>query len=89
MKNDRSKNFVAKPDVTIVEGDALVTKNPCSHPGDIQKVKAVNIPELRHLYNVIVFSSAGVRPDQHKLSLGDLDGDTYSVLWDEDIVNSF
>jgi len=35
MKNDKSKNFVAKKDETIVEGDVLVTKNPCSHPGDI------------------------------------------------------
>jgi phosphoenolpyruvate synthase/pyruvate phosphate dikinase len=25
----------ARPDETIVEGDVLVTKNPCSHPGDI------------------------------------------------------
>ena len=45
-------------------------------------MKAVDVPKLRHLYNVVVFSSAGLRPDQHKLSLGDLDGDTYSVMWD-------
>lgn len=52
-------------------------------------MKAVDIPELRHLSNVVVFSSAGKRPDQHKLSLGDLDGDLYSVMWDKEIVNSF
>jgi len=44
---------------------------------------------LRNLFNVIVFSSAGLRPDQHKLSLGDLDGDTYSVMWDNEIVKAF
>jgi RNA-dependent RNA polymerase len=52
-------------------------------------MKAVDVPELRHLYNVVVFSSAGLRPDQHKLSLGDLDGDTYSVIWDYKIVKEF
>jgi len=67
----------------------LVTKNPCSHPGDIQKVKAVSKKELEHLYNVVVYSSKGERPQQHKLSMGDLDGDTYFVTWDEEIVNAF
>ncbi len=52
-------------------------------------MKAVDIPELRYLSNVVVFSSVGQRPDQHKLSLGDLDGDQYSVLWDSEIVDSF
>jgi hypothetical protein len=52
-------------------------------------MKAVDIPELRYLSNVVVFSSVGQRPDQHKLSLGDLDGDQYSVMWDSEIVDSF
>ena len=38
---------------------------------------------------MVVFSSKGSRPQQHKLSLGDLDGDTYFVTWDKDIVNAF
>jgi hypothetical protein len=46
----------------VIVGDVLVTKNPCSHPGDIRKVKAVDVPELRHLQNVVVFSTAGERP---------------------------
>jgi RNA-dependent RNA polymerase len=41
-----------------------VTKNPCSHPGDVRKFKAVDIPELRYLYNVVVFSTKGDRPDE-------------------------
>jgi hypothetical protein len=52
-------------------------------------MKAVDVPELRYLYNVVVFSSTGWRPDQHKLSLGDLDGDTYSVMWDQEMVKAF
>jgi RNA-dependent RNA polymerase len=28
----------------VIEGDVIVTKNPCSHPGDVRKFKAVDIP---------------------------------------------
>ena len=53
-------------------------------------MKAVYVPYLQSAnYNVVVFSSLGDRPDQHKLSLGDLDGDTYSVMWDKEIVGGF
>jgi hypothetical protein len=76
-------------DEKILTGDVLVTKNPCAHPGDVQKVTAVDYPELRHLYNVVVFPTVGNRPIQHMLSAGDLDGDTYMVIWDEDLVKSF
>lgn len=84
----------ARPDETIIEGEVLVTKNPCSHPGDIQKVMAVGKSDprhldLKHLYNVVVYSSKGSRPQQHKLSMGDLDGDTYFVTWDKDLVGNF
>ena len=36
-------------------GDVFVTKNPCLHPGDLQRVIARDVPQLRHLYDVIVF----------------------------------
>ena len=44
----------ARRDETIIEGDVLVTKNPCSHPGDIQKVRAVNRPELKGLKHLLM-----------------------------------
>ena len=46
----------------LIEGDVLVTRNPCHHPGDIRKLKCVYKEELKHLYNVVVFSSKGERP---------------------------
>lgn len=52
-------------------------------------MKAIDVPELSHLFNVVVFSSDGQRPDQHKLSNGDLDGDIYSIMWDHKIVDAF
>lgn len=29
-----------------VEGDVFIVKNPCLHPGDIRKVKAVNLKTI-------------------------------------------
>ena len=70
----------------------LVTKNPCVHPGDIRKVKAVGkedprFSKLSHLFNVIVFPTKGDRPLQNKMSGGDLDGDVYMCIWDKQLVD--
>ena len=46
----------------IIEGDVLVTRNPATHPGDIRMLKCVDKPQLRYLFNVVVFSSKGERP---------------------------
>jgi len=51
------------------------------HPGDVQVVNAVNVPEhspLKQLRNVVVFSQHGARDIPSMLSGGDLDGDLYS-----------
>lgn len=58
---------------------------------DIQKLKAVDRLEVRESllhdhYNVIVFSSKGERPDFNKMAKGDLDGDTYFVCWDPELI---
>jgi regulator of nonsense transcripts 1 len=56
--------------------DVLVTRNPCLHPGDLQKFKVVERLELAHLVDCIVFSAQGKRPAADMMSGGDLDGDT-------------
>jgi regulator of nonsense transcripts 1 len=63
--------------------DVLVTRNPCLHPGDMQKFKVVEKRELAHLVDCIVFSAQGRRPAADLMSGGDLDGDTckYSLLF--------
>lgn len=65
----------------------LVTRNPCLNPGDLRLLKGVDRPELRHLYNVVVFSSKGERPTCNKMSGGDLDGDVYFVCWDQELIS--
>ena len=60
---------------TIAGMDVLVTRNPCLHPGDLQKFKAVQHDELSHLVDCIVFPTQGRRPSADLMSGGDLDGD--------------
>lgn len=75
---------------TLLDGvDVLVARSPAHFVSDIQKVRAVFKPNLRHLKNVIVFSSKGTRPLADKLSGGDYDGDQAWVCWDPKLVNNF
>jgi hypothetical protein len=60
---------------TLVNTEVLVTRNPCLHPGDLRKLKVVDIPEFSHLVDCIVFSTKGQRPSVDSMSGGDLDGD--------------
>lgn len=61
---------------TLKGMDVLVTRNPCLHPGDLQKFKAVERDELSHLVDCIIFPTRGARPAADLMSGGDLDGDT-------------
>jgi len=65
----------------------LVTRNPCTHPGDLRLMNAVDKEELRYLSNVIVFSSKGQRPACNMMAGGDLDGDVYFVAWDRELLS--
>jgi regulator of nonsense transcripts 1 len=60
---------------TLTGSNVLVTRNPCLHPGDVQKFRAVEKAELSHLVDCIVFSTQGRRPSADLMSGGDLDGD--------------
>ncbi|KAK8030302.1 hypothetical protein PG990_000036 [Apiospora arundinis] len=66
--------------------DVLVTRNPCLHPGDLQKFKVVEHDALSHLVDCIVFPTRGKRPSADMMSGGDLDGDRFFVCWDRDLV---
>lgn len=60
----------------------LVTRSPCVHPGDIRILNAISaaeVPKLKGMINVIVFSKKGDRPDFNKMGSGDLDGDIYWI----------
>lgn len=71
----------------LLENQSLVvTRSPAMHPGDVQIVRAVNVPEdspLQQLRNVVVFSQHGDRDLPSQLSGGDLDGDLYNIINDQ------
>ncbi|KAH1780249.1 hypothetical protein KXW56_004375 [Aspergillus fumigatus] len=70
----------------VIEGVCILARNPSLHPGDIRVVRAVNVPQLSHLKDVVVFPQTGDRDIPSTCSGGDLDGDDYLVIWDQDLV---
>ncbi|ROV93253.1 hypothetical protein VPNG_09550 [Cytospora leucostoma] len=69
-----------------VTGLCVVGRNPSLHAGDVRVVQAVDVPELRHLKNVVVFPQKGDRDIPSMCSGGDLDGDDYFVFWDKRLI---
>ncbi|KAJ5769129.1 hypothetical protein N7520_003688 [Penicillium odoratum] len=73
-----------KPEV--IKGLCILARNPTLHAGDIRVVNAVDKPELRYLYDVVVLPQTGDRDLASMCSGGDLDGDDYMVFWDQDLI---
>ncbi|XP_039144790.1 probable RNA-dependent RNA polymerase 1 [Dioscorea cayenensis subsp. rotundata] len=71
---------------TVVEGRVIIAKNPCLHPGDIRVLQAVDVPNLHHMVDCVVFPQKGKRPHPNECSGSDLDGDIYFVSWDPSLI---
>ncbi|KJX92467.1 RNA polymerase-like protein [Zymoseptoria brevis] len=67
----------------------LVARNPAMAAWDIQRIRFVYKPELKHLTDLAVFSSRGPRPLASKLQGGDYDGDTFWICWDKKLATLF
>lgn len=70
----------------VIQGICVLARNPSLHAGDIRVVRAVDIPALHHLRNVVVLPQTGDRDIPNMCSGGDLDGDDYIVLWDKEFL---
>ncbi|OQR95324.1 RNA-dependent RNA polymerase [Thraustotheca clavata] len=79
------KDIKSPPNNSVV----VVGRCPCLHPGDIRRLRFVQNQHLAHLYDVLVFSSEGDRPETDKMAGGDLDGDIYFCIWDRSLVPKF
>ncbi|KAI1185337.1 RNA dependent RNA polymerase-domain-containing protein, partial [Nemania serpens] len=70
----------------VVKGLCVVGRNPSLHPGDLRVVQAVDVPMLHHLRNIVVFPAKGDRDIPSMCSGGDLDGDDFFVIWDQNLI---
>ncbi|KAK4490906.1 hypothetical protein RD792_001622 [Penstemon davidsonii] len=84
--NHGSQFSEAKKKFQVIKGLVAIGKNPCLHPGDIRILEAVDVPELHHLNDCLVFPQNGDRPHTNEASGSDLDGDLYFVTWDENLL---
>ncbi|CAL8995204.1 unnamed protein product [Prunus brigantina] len=81
-----NRSATSSEDNFIVEGNVVVAKNPCLHPGDVRVLRAVNVPALHHMVDCLVFPQKGNRPHPNECSGSDLDGDFYFVSWDPALI---
>lgn len=75
-----------------VVGEVLVGRNPAYTSSDVQKVLAIDHPDLEEwgVTDVIVFSTnEKIRSLASLLSGGDFDGDKIWVFWDPEIVGPY
>ena len=79
-----SKGANGRPQV--LKGIMAVARHPSLFAGDIQVVRGVDVPELHHLKDVVVFPRTGDRDVPSMLSGGDLDGDDFVLIWDQALV---
>ena len=88
-----SENFVDEQsgsyDMMLHDVELVVGRQPALRDSDMQKVRGVFKPELKHLLDVIVFPSRGVFPLAERIQNGDYDGDRFSATWDPAIVDNF
>jgi hypothetical protein len=72
----------------VITGKVLIYRNPCLHPGDVRIVEAVDIEALHYWKNVVILPCRpGIsRSLADECSGGDLDGDRFAVVWDDQLI---
>ena len=87
---------VRKGEFMCAHKDVLLYRSPGQHPGDVRKVRLVPPPDelqralgpLSKRDSAIIFPTVGSRSLADEMAGGDLDGDTFSVIWDAELVQA-
>ena len=85
---------VKRGDVMSDRDNVLLYRSPGIHPGDVRKAKIVTPPpalvealgRLGERSSAIIFPTRGKRSLADEMAGGDLDGDTFNVIWDDKLV---
>ncbi|CEF62701.1 RNA-dependent RNA polymerase, eukaryotic-type family-containing protein [Strongyloides ratti] len=83
--NSSSKKTKNKDDKKVHLGKVMITKSPTIVAGDVRIFEAVDVNLLHDLVDVIVFPRDGPFPHTTEMAGSDLDGDEYSVIFDEEL----
>ncbi|KAJ6541584.1 RNA dependent RNA polymerase-domain-containing protein [Mycena capillaripes] len=83
------KNPLTETLFQVLTGPIILGRYPIRLPCDMQKVTAVNVPELYNWPDVIIASTAGQQSLLSLLSGGDYDGDTVVFIWLEEFCKNF
>ncbi|KAF8648909.1 hypothetical protein AX16_006144 [Volvariella volvacea WC 439] len=73
----------------VLLGEVLIGRYPIRLPSDMQRVRAVDAPELHDWKDVIIVPIVGERSFANLLSGGDYDGDETFILWQQSLVQRF
>ncbi|KAL5553269.1 hypothetical protein UlMin_040670 [Ulmus minor] len=86
FEDSSSLNGTMSDQPFLVQGQVVVAKTPCLHPGDVRVLRVVDVPALYHMVDCVVFPQKGPRPHPNECSGSDLDGDDYFVCWDRELI---
>ena len=65
----------------VVTGPLVVTRNPCLHPGDVRQLEAVDVLELSHIVDCVVFPRRGSRPHSNEMAGRVCDSKVVARAW--------
>ena len=80
------RQWPARPLRCSQHGCSISTLPSPNNDLQCRPLQAVDVPELQHMRNVVVFPKKGPRPHPNEISGSDLDGDNYFCSWRRNLI---